>query len=585
MPTIEEFGQSIKKKYPQYQNIDDKELGTKFLQKYPEYQDRIFDTDPATQASIAQPKKDEGFLTRVVGDFKKRMGEQKENLDRTKSGQQGLASYVLQGAGHGAGFVGDIVGEGVKSIFKGVGKVAETVAPDTTKAVKQTSSEVGKKFLETEAGKAGLSAIQGGVDMYKQWAEKNPTESRNLEAVVDIASLFPILKGTKMAGEATLDIGKAAFNAAKTAKTAVGDVASVAKEKALSTRAGEAISEIVSPIDNVTKKTLDPFSSVPKENLAAIPKETIKKTKEAIAGKLDFYLNKARRAMQNPGEPSPLEFAGKKAEEVLTQLNDKLTRYGKMKKAETEKVKDMVMTGVPELRDKLMASLKERIGAEVKDGEFVPAAGRAIAVSDPADLKLIDIIEKRLGSLGDSPTFQQVDDTVDFLQDMLYKKKSNLAIPISGKVEGIMKQITGELNAKLRESGGKLYRKANQRLSGIIDVRDNLNKALGTEGSKGGSLMKRVFSPTDGGTKALFREIKRITGIDLNEEATLAKFAMEKSGDARQANLLEQLELIKGSLGASKGSFLVDAIKNIAQRAGKTVVGDEVDRARRILRK
>ena len=97
--------------------------------------------------------------------------------------------------------------------------------------------------------------------------------------------------------------------------------------------------------------------------------------------------------------------------------------------------------------------------------------------------------------------------------------------------------------------------------------------------------MKRVFSPTDGGTKALFREIKRITGIDLNEEATLAKFAMEKSGDARQANLLEQLELIKGSLGASKGSFLVDAIKNIAQRAGKTVVGDEVDRARRILRK
>jgi len=289
--------------------------------------------------------------------------------------------------------------------------------------------------------------------------------------------------------------------------------------------------------------------------------------------------------MQNPGEPSPLEFAGKRAEEVLTQLNDKLTRYGKMKKAETEKVKDIVVKGVPELRDKLMASLKERIGAEVKDGEFVPAAGRSIAVSDPADLKLIDIIEKRLGSLGDNPTFQQVDDTVDFLQDMLYKKKSNLAIPISGKVEGIMKQITGELNAKLRDSGGKLYRKANQRLSGIIDVRDNLNKALGTEGSKGGSLMKRVFSPTDGGTKALFREIKRITGIDLNEEATLAKFAMEKSGDARQANLLEQLELIKGSLVASKGSFLVDAIKNIAQRAGKTVVGDEVDRARRILRK
>lgn len=167
---------------------------------------------------------------------------------------------------------------------------------------------------------------------------------------------------------------------------------------------------------------------------------------------------------------------------------------------------------------------------------------------------------------------------------MLYKKKSNLAVPINGKIEGIVKNITGELNSKLRSVGGDLYKKSNQRLSGMMDARDLLNKALGRDANKGGSLMKRVFSPTDGGTKELFNTIKKITGIDLNEEATLAKFAMENAGDARQANLLEQLELLKGAVGA-KGSFLTEAVKNIAQRVGKSAIGTPVDRARRILQK
>ena len=54
MPTIEEFGQLIKQKYPQYQNINDKELGLKMIEKYPEYKDRVFDTEPNNQAQITQ---------------------------------------------------------------------------------------------------------------------------------------------------------------------------------------------------------------------------------------------------------------------------------------------------------------------------------------------------------------------------------------------------------------------------------------------------------------------------------------------------------------------------------------------------
>lgn len=39
--TLEQFGQRIKEKYPEYQNIDDKELGKKVLDKYPVYKSQV----------------------------------------------------------------------------------------------------------------------------------------------------------------------------------------------------------------------------------------------------------------------------------------------------------------------------------------------------------------------------------------------------------------------------------------------------------------------------------------------------------------------------------------------------------------
>lgn len=49
--TLEQFGQSIKAKYPQYRDIPDAELGQKILTKYPQYQDMVSGTP------TEQPKK------------------------------------------------------------------------------------------------------------------------------------------------------------------------------------------------------------------------------------------------------------------------------------------------------------------------------------------------------------------------------------------------------------------------------------------------------------------------------------------------------------------------------------------------
>jgi hypothetical protein len=91
------------------------------------------------------------------------------------------------------------------------------------------------------------------------------------------------------------------------------------------------------------------------------------------------------------------------------------------------------------------------------------------------------------------------------------------------------------------------YAKLNDEYSRLIDIRNELNSKLGADGEKGGALMKRVFSPSDANTKELFASVKNETGIDLTNEATLARYVMDVMGDARQKSMLKQLDLLNTS--------------------------------------
>lgn len=57
---IAEFGQTIKKKYPQYNDLSDEEIGSKMLEKYPQYKDMV------TVAPVIQQSKEPSTLEKVV---------------------------------------------------------------------------------------------------------------------------------------------------------------------------------------------------------------------------------------------------------------------------------------------------------------------------------------------------------------------------------------------------------------------------------------------------------------------------------------------------------------------------------------
>lgn len=85
--TIEQFGQKVKSKYPQYKDVDDAELGRKVIEKYPEYK---------SQVSLEQPK-----LAPKKDDDSARFGTQTLNpLERATAGAgRGIISTATGGSG------------------------------------------------------------------------------------------------------------------------------------------------------------------------------------------------------------------------------------------------------------------------------------------------------------------------------------------------------------------------------------------------------------------------------------------------------------------------------------------------------
>lgn len=222
--TIEQFGQKIKEKYPQYASLDDKELGLRTLDKYPEYQSKI-------------KEEQAGFVSGIKADLEKRG----QNINEAFNKDQSFLSKTLQLVGQGAGFVGDIAGEAIKSVGRGV----SAITPDVIeKPVVEGAKKLGVGILNTELGQAGLKAIEGGVESYNQFKQANPETAGNLEAVINIASLFPIGKGAEIAGKGAIRGGEVVGGVVKEGAEKVVDVAKAGAEKvggAIKSTAGDII--------------------------------------------------------------------------------------------------------------------------------------------------------------------------------------------------------------------------------------------------------------------------------------------------------------------------------------------------------
>lgn len=453
----------------------------------------------------------------------------------------------------------------------GVQEVAETKPVAT--AFKATQEKV----------VSPVSNIISQSPALQKFAMENPNAE---EVIADLINIVGTATGGNQAKNVVANTGSKVKNIVGQTADTLTDATTNSIDNVSLSKA----SDLLTPIDQGVETVLNPTKIIPKEKLASIPQEKLIAQAETKTTKLNNYIKQAEKAVSDYSQKTPLSVAGDKAGEALTVIQNKLSKQSQLKKDALGKVGDKIVSNIQDVRNLFAKELEDKVGLKLVDDAneslinlvegkgmtTTNAAGRKSKIAfDPSDNKLIKDANQVLRDLGDSPTVREIDDTVDALQDLLYKRNSLTAVPVNTQVQAILKNITGKLNRSVKNVAGEQYTKANAKMAYMMDTLNTLNKSLGKEGERGATLMKQLFSPTGEKPRRLFAEIKKLTGIDLVEEATLAKFVMENVGDARQASLLE--EVIRGRTLSPK---------SLAERAFDFSVNklqDPIGKARRII--
>ena len=103
-------------------------------------------------------------------------------FDATLRSDQSLSEGVMQTAGQGAGYLGDIIGAGITKLGQGVSYVTPDVVED------EVMTQLGI-FFDQPLMQMGKEALQAGGEAWNQFSEENPRAARNIAAVTNIAGV------------------------------------------------------------------------------------------------------------------------------------------------------------------------------------------------------------------------------------------------------------------------------------------------------------------------------------------------------------------------------------------------------------
>src|SRR3990167_6261848 len=455
-----------------------------------------------------------------------------------------------------AGFGKNILTSGAELVKGTVGAVTSPV--ETAKGLGSLAAGGVEKLIPGEQGQeksfdALISFYKeryGSLQKAKETAYKDP-----VGFALDIAPIVGAVgKGIQVAGVAG-KVGKATQVLKATLPKIPSGAGTIAKAQ-----------EAVAGIGEAEARVLNPLRGVPQARLASVQKGPAIERAQGISQKYEGYLKQAEKAAVDFSQSTPLDIAGQKASDALNGVSAKLTTQGKLKSQALEQSADKLVKGTGEVKQELRNLIDERFGVYIsKTGELLQSPGRISKLSQLERALLKDIWGK-LDELGKHGTAKKVDDFIDYAQNELYSAQQTGVLPLNTPIESVLKNITSNLNSRLKDVVGQEYKMANQKYASYIKTRNKLNKVLGPEGERGGALMKQLFSPSGERPRRLFRDVKKITGLDLTQEATLAKFAMEAVGDARQSSMLEALDVLRSATGGSR-SFVEKAVQALIKRS------------------
>jgi len=465
-------------------------------------------------------------------------------IEQTPSAFQRIATGIQE---KGANVADAISGQGQ---FEGKSSVERGVSA-TAQAFSAISGTV-YNALPDEA-RSTLDKIGGGIGKGINYIADKISDSKELQDIVTTGDISKLESALKI----TSDLGLISGEAAGTKGVTKGITSTV---DAVGTGINKIKTGVVSTVKDLVSST-DGLSKYPKVIADAITEKITRiepKVKNildtASIEKFDNYVKAGETAINNPRALTPLEIAGDKLNKVvLPTIKEDLGKIGTQMSKSLETVQNIQ---VPNASLDAIKFLKDSVKGMKLTLEESKLIKQAIS-----DLEL-----------GKSPTIGTLDKTVNLLQSTLFEKAGNLSIPVTSRVKSLVNQTIGKLNTTLKKAAKDAlksdeYAILNTEYATRVKLFQNLNKLLQNEGKRGGSIIKRFFSPQDAGMKNIFKQIKDLYGVDLAEDATLAKFVMESLGDTRASSLLQMVPLSKGGIVQKGLSFVEDKLTNPIKKA------------------
>lgn len=497
--------------------------------------------------------------TGISNAFKEAQTTANEAYASKAAGEQTGAEALFQTIGAGAKALSNSAGEIVKGAVKvALPQEAETAIKQGIGAGVNAVSDLTSKYEELQKTKpvlaGALNIALGGtpgmaltakdiITGYNELKITNPRLAKNIDGALGIAQLaFDV---------ATLGEGKAVATVAKDA--AMTGAENVVKQT--SKFAGEAAATAGSAIKDSKNTLLEAIAP----NIDAPTANMLKNTPTSV---FDAAEQVAKNAAESVTAPSSFEVVGEKLANATKQLD-----------SQTKSLAEQASTIIGKAKNGLVDFTKET-------GEAILDINRTLK-----DSKIGKQFIEKLKTVKNKI---QADKTINELQDMLYKGNKDMTIPTGSAEDKALRAILGKYNTKLKAGLPKAYGDLNKQMWENIKATQSLNKALGevVEGvsTRGSGLVKQFFSPSGTKAKELFEFLKNKTGVDIAQEATVAKFMAEMYGDVKARSLLQGIPTSTSSVINKAIEFGVEKT-GLGTKLKEATTSGTIGKARKLTKK
>ncbi len=405
------------------------------------------------------------------------------------------------------------------------------------------------------------SAVEPALEKFRQLEEKHPELAKDIQ---DVSEVVLSLIGEKPAQKALEKSVETVSRQAKISAEALEQGLVKGKELVQNIR-NEGLGLLkkdveVSSVDDLVKKVDEAPADIRVRAEAEAPRLSVKEklvdispdVKKRISGKQDKlrqYFDVAHARNLDDTLPTPFGFAKRRTQEAVDEMETLLNQTGS-KIGETRQKLATVEASIDRIQEieKTFVDELSKLNLEINNGVIRQKPGTVTRVGANGDIKALNDLYKELRTVKQNPNLEKIIDLRSLFDSKIRfgkeaREVSNSVDPASRRMR---KQIADTAADIVGKSEAQNLKEFSEFMDALNDLRSYTDRRAGGE-----YLLRLVLSGRGEEARVLIDTIKQHTGIDLMDDALMARLATDLIGNERQKNLFRQ-EVASAGIDAAR---------------------------------